>query len=171
MDFFETLGKRRSIRGYDPTKPVSGADIEKILESVRSAPSAGNLQPFKVVVVKSKEAVAVLQSSTSQAFISQAPVSFVFCVDSSCFKERYGDRGKNLYAIQDTAIACAYAQLAATALGLSSIWVGAFDEVKVSRVLRIPENLRPVAILPVGYPSAEPTPYSRKPLEEIVVRL
>lgn len=171
MEFFEVLQKRRSIRAYRKDAPVKEEDVNKILEAANSAPSGGNLQPYKIIVVKSEEGIKALQSSTRQVFISQAPVSFVFCVDSSCFIERYGERGRSLYAIQDAAIACTYAQLAATALGLASIWVGAFDEAKVSSALKLPSNLRPVAILPVGYPAAEPGPYSRKPLEEITVTM
>ncbi|MFH1619667.1 MAG: nitroreductase family protein [bacterium] len=169
MDFFEVLEKRRSIRGFDSTRPVKDEDISRILEAARMAPTAGNLQPFKIIVVKTEEGRKALQSSTRQEALAQACVSLVFCVDSSRFQERYGERGRGLYAIQDSAIVCTYAHLTAAALGLASSWIGAFDEMKVGKGLGLTDNLRPVAILPVGYPAKEPSPFERRPMEELVI--
>ncbi|MFN7181896.1 MAG: nitroreductase family protein, partial [Planctomycetota bacterium] len=81
------------------------------------------------------------------------------------------DRGKKLYAIQDATIACAYAQLAITALGLGSVWVGAFDEKKVKQILNLPKELKPIAILPIGYPNEQPKITSRRKLEDIIKKI
>jgi nitroreductase len=82
-----------------------------------------------------------------------------------------GERGKKLYSLQDATIAAAYSQLAATALGLGSVWVGAFDEKEVLKVLGNPEQLLPIAIIPIGYCNEKPKPRIRKNLEEIFKEL
>jgi nitroreductase len=80
---------------------------------------------------------------------------------------KYQERGARLYAIQDATIACAFAMLAATALGLGTVWVGAFDDAAVQRVLGC-HALLPVAILPIGYPAEEPEPTPRRSLADLV---
>ena len=80
---------------------------------------------------------------------------------------KYGRRGQDLYALQDATIAGAYAQLAATALGLGSTWVGAFHEEAVRRAVGIPAVEIPVAILPIGYPGETPGPTPRRRLADV----
>ena len=81
-----------------------------------------------------------------------------FCADPVCSAVKYGERGASLYSIQDATIACAYSQLAAKALDLDTVWVGAFDEAAVSSILKIPPELRPVILLPIGYAGKVPHP-------------
>jgi nitroreductase len=80
---------------------------------------------------------------------------------------KYHARGVGLYSVQDATIACAYAQLAAAQLGLGSVWVGAFDDDAVKRVLKTQADWRPVALLPIGYLAETPAPTSRRPLDEL----
>jgi nitroreductase len=82
--------------------------------------------------------------------------------------ERFGERGRGLYSVQDATIACAYAQLAATALGLGSVWVGAFDPDEVRKIVGLPEAQQPVAILPIGYPEGDLEIRGRRTLEDLV---
>jgi len=169
MKFFEVLEKRHSTRSFR-NKEVEEEKIKKIMEAVNSAPSAGNLQSYKVFIVKDKEKKKKLvDASFGQEFIAEAPIVFVFCADQK--NQRYGKRGKRLYSLQDATIAAAYSQLAATALGLGSVWVGAFDEKEVLKVLGNPEQLLPIAIIPIGYSDEKPKQRIRKTLEEIFKEL
>lgn len=167
MDFFEVLQKRYSVRAYKPD-PIDDATLTKILEAVNSAPSAGNLQAYEVILVRDPERKRQLaRASWDQWFIAEAPVVLVFVANPER-NRRYGKRGAELYCVQDATIACSYAQLAATALGLGSCWIGAFDDDKVREVVGIPQNMRPVAILPIGVPADMPEPKERRPLGDLV---
>lgn len=99
-------------------------------------------------------------------FVAQAPMVLVFCANQARSPAKYRERGASLYAIQDATIACAFAMLAATALGLGTVWVGAFDAAAVQRVGC--HDLLPVAILPIGYPAEEPEPTPRRSLTDLV---
>ncbi|MBU3957005.1 nitroreductase family protein [Patescibacteria group bacterium] len=168
MEVFEAIKKRRSIRRFDPTKEVTDKQIEKFLEAARWAPSAGNLQSWFFVVVKNKKTKQELAKATlGQDFVAQAPVVIVSCADLERSASRYGGRGEKLYAFQDATIANQNIWLAATEMGLGAVWVGAFDENEVSRILNLPSHLRPIAILPIGYPAESPSPPSRRSITEI----
>ena len=168
MEFFEVVEQRRSIRAYQP-RGIEGERLQRILVCANTAPSAGNLQAYDIVVVtddRTRQALA--RAALDQEFIAQAPVVLVFFQHPRRSAIKYGRRGAELYALQDATIACAYAQLAATALGLASCWVGAFDEEPICRLLKAPSGLRPAALLPIGYPAEEPDLTGRRPLRELV---
>jgi len=164
MQVFEAIKKRRSIRKFQPDKEISQKQVEKLLEAARWAPSAGNLQSYKLVIVREEK---IKKELAAQGFVSQAPVVFVACADGELPASRYGQRGAELYAVQDATLALYNLWFAAVEMDLGACWVGAFDEEKVTRVLELPSNLRPVAILPVGYPAKAPSPASRKSIEEV----
>jgi nitroreductase len=167
-DFFETVRARRSVRAYQ-SRPVEPAQLEAILDAANRAPSAGNLQGYEIHVVRDAAARrALARACLDQLFVAQAPVALVFCADPARSGAKYGRRGEELYCVQDATIAAAYAQLAAAALGLGTCWVGAFDETQVARVLRLRAGLRPVAILPVGWPAETPAPTPRRALSDLV---
>lgn len=168
MKVFEAIKKRRSIRRFDPNKKVTEEQVEKLLEAARWAPSAGNLQSWFFVVVRDQKVKEQLVEATlGQDFIAEAPIVIVSCADLEKSSSRYGKRGSILYAIQDATIATQNLWLAATEMGLGGVWVGAFDEDKVSRTLNLPSHLRPIAILPIGYPAESPSPPPRRAIEEI----
>lgn len=168
MEVFEAIKKRRSIRRFNPDKKVPDEQIEKLLEAARWAPSAGNLQSWFFIVVKDQETKERLaETAWNQDFVAQAPVVIVSCADLQRCAFRYGSRGETLYAIQDATIATQNIWLTATEMGLGAVWVGAFDEDGVSRILELPSHLRPIAILPIGYPAESPSPPSRRSLKEI----
>ncbi|KKQ94566.1 MAG: Nitroreductase [Candidatus Woesebacteria bacterium GW2011_GWB1_39_10b] len=154
MELKEAIMKRFSIRQYRPT-PVPENIIRNIIELAKLAPSAGNLQSYKVYITKQKLAY-------------DAPISFVVCADPEKSASRYGDRGRNLYAIQDATIFASYLQLAIVDAGMSSAWVGAFREGKIRSLLKIPDNLKPIVIITVGYPAIEKSDRRRRSFEEIV---
>jgi nitroreductase len=171
MEFFEVLKKRHSIRKFKPGS-IPDDKLRKIFEAINSAPSAGNLQAYEVFVVEDRELLKRLsRSAFDQEFICQASLALVFCANPSRSSWRYGSRGERLYSIQDATIACAYAQLSATALGFGSVWVGAFDTREVLRVLGSPLGLIPVAILPIGYPDEEPEITGRRELDDLIHRV
>jgi len=168
MDLFEAIKARQSVRAYQHTN-VEPDKLEAILSAVNQAPSAGNLQAYEVYWTRDnnmKQALA--KAAWNQEFIAQAPVVLIFCVHPARSVTRYGKRGEELYCLQDAAIAVAYAQLAATALGLATCWVGAFDDEKVALAMNAPPGQRPIAILPVGYPAETPGRTPRRPLAELV---
>ncbi len=168
MDYFELLEKRHSIRSYT-SQPVEDEKLHAILQAANRAPSAGNLQAYEIYVVTDPARLQALAwAALDQTFIAQAPAALVFCASPKRSSVRYGRRGTTLYCIQDATIACAFAHLAAAALGLGSVWVGAFDEDGVRRVIGVWEDLRPVAILPVGYSSEKPEITSRRQLSSLV---
>ncbi len=168
-NFFETLRYRRSVRKYQPERPIEEEKLHAILEAACAAPSAGDLQSYQIIVVTAHaERESLRQAAQEQPFLTEAPLCLVFCADSARASKRYGERGNNLYALQDATIATAYAQLAAVAAGLGSTWIGDFNQENVSQLLGLNESLRPVALLTIGYPAELPTPTPRRPLSEVV---
>jgi nitroreductase len=171
MDFFEIIQNRRSMRKYADT-PIEEDKVRKIFEAINRSPSAGNLQAFEVFSVRNLEQrQALVKAANDQEFLAEAPLVLVFCANPSRAVERYGERGTSLYCIQDATIGCTFAMLAAQALGLDSVWVGAFDEKAVSEVLHLTENLRPVAMLPIGYAGKTPNARGRRELADLIHEL
>jgi nitroreductase len=167
MDIFELVKARRSVRAYE-SRAVEEGKLEQILETANRAPSAGNLQAYVILVVRSAATKqALVRAALGQDFIAQAPVVLAFFAHRLMSASKYKQRGAELYSVQDATVACAYAQLAAAALGLGSVWVGAFDDTEVARILRAKPEWRPVALLPVGYPAESPEPTQRRAVEEL----
>lgn len=169
MDFFEVLHKRRSVRRFDMAGEVSDDNLMRILNAGITAPSAGNTQPWHFVVVRNREIKKKLAFEAGhQRFIDEVPVVIVVCADLEKAQEGYGERGLNTYSLQDTAAAIQNMLLAATALNLGSCWIGAFDEGMAAEILKLPKNLRPVAMLPIGVPLKEvKNGPPRRPLDEV----
>jgi nitroreductase len=169
MDFWKVLETRRSVRGFDPTVEVTPDEVEQLLRAAIAAPSAGNRQPWHFYIVRNpKVRQGLAGAAYGQSYVAEAPVAIVVCADAEQSAARYGQRGRELYCLQDTAAAAEHILLAAVALGFGGCWVGAFDEGQAARVLDLPDHLRPVAILPIGKPAAEQgARTSRRPLEAV----
>lgn len=168
MEFGEVVNARRSIRAFTG-RPVDPDKLKAILQAANRAPSAGNLQAYEIYAVSRRAALkALADASLGQEFVVQAPIALVFCADPKRSAQQYAQRGASLYCIQDATIACAYAQLAATALSLASVWVGAFDDDAVRDAIGVGQDLLPVAILPIGYAGEEPDESSRRSLTSLV---
>ena len=168
MDFFDVIHGRRSVRHFADT-PIERSQIETILEAGIAAPSAGNVQPWRFVVVESEEARTRLGSALEQRWAAAAPAIIVVCVDPRPSRGRYGDRGSLLYSIQDSAAATQNMLLACVALGLASCWIGAFDEEAIRASLGIKKPITPVAILPIGHSAQASGKQARRPLSEVSV--
>jgi nitroreductase len=168
MEFMTLIEERHSTRAYHD-RTVESEKVDKILHAANRAPSAGDLQGYSIVVVRSAAArKALARAAADQEFVGQAPVVLVFLAEPARSSEKYGHRGESLYAIQDATIACAYAQLAAHDAGLSACWVGAFRKRDVQEVVGATEEQVPVALLPIGYAAESPFITPRRPLSEMV---
>ncbi len=166
MDFLELVRARYSVRAYEP-RPVEPEKLERVLEAVRLAPSGSNRQPWKFVVVREAETRARLAAAcANQRFISEAPVVIAGVGLMPDRVMRCGVPGDAL----DLGIAMEHLALAATAEGLGTCWIGAFDQDPVREVLQIPDTVRVIEVMTLGYPAAgsAPRPKVRKPLGEIV---
>lgn len=167
-ELLKAMATRRSIRSFKH-KPVSEELLLQILEAARQAPSAGNCQARDIIVVRSPEVRKQLsEAALGQCFIDEAPLNLVVCAVRDRSAYIYGGRGRELYCILDAAASVENILLAAHMLGLGTCWVGAFHDELVSRILKLPRNLRPVGIIPVGYSDEAPGEVSRMPLDEFV---
>lgn len=164
MDVFEAISKRRSIRKYKTTA-VEDDKLDKILEAARIAPSAGNRQEWKFLVVKDqKTRDKLVDAANGQKFVGEAPVTIVAISTES---ERVMPCGQFAYTV-DLSIAVSFMILEATELGLGTCWLGAYSEEEVKKVLEIPEEIRVPAMFTLGYADEDPGPRSRKPFSEII---
>lgn len=168
MDVFEAIKKRRSVRKFT-NKNVPEDIIQQLLEAAIWAPSGGNLQTWHFIVVRNSKIKAGLTDATrGQGCIYGAPVVIVVCCNY-LKSTKYGERGAELFTLHDTGAAIQNILLTATSLGLGTVWVGAFDELKAAEVLGLNHSeIRPVALIPVGYPGEFPKGPGRKPLREVV---
>jgi nitroreductase len=168
MEFFEVIRKRHSIRAFSD-QPVEAEKLQQILETANLAPSAGNLQAYEIyVVTDAKKRDGLSCAALAQEYIASAPVALVFCTHPELTEGKYTERGTRLYTVQDATISCAFAMLAATALGLGCVWVGTFDEKVVRQIVGAAERQVPVVIMPIGYPAEFPEQHPRRPLDELV---
>ena len=168
MDLWTVIEGRYSARHFVPAE-VSESTVQRILEAAIRAPSAGNRQPWHFIVVRNAEVKRALATAAyGQDFVAAGPVVIVVCADPERSATRYGDRGRELYCLQDTAAATEHILLAATALGLGGCWVGAFDEQAAARALALPGHLRPVAMVPIGQPARSTRRTPRRALSEVV---
>jgi nitroreductase len=171
MEFSEAVAKRRSVRHFNTRREVSEEDVRALLDAAVTAPTAGNIQPWRFVVIRTPEARARLAAAMGQKWATAAPVVIVLCVDPRPCAARYGERGERLYAIQDTAAAAQMILLAAVDRGLASCWIGAFDDEAVREAIGVARPITPVAVLPVGYSAEAARKPLRRPLEEVTTWL
>ncbi len=155
MEFNKVVKKRYSMRQFKPTK-IPENIIREIIDLAKLAPSAGNLQSYKVVITKEKVTAI------------DAPLNLVICADLEKSAARYGERGRSLYALQDATIFGAYLQLAIVDAGLASVWVGVFSERAIRKKFGLNKNLKPIAVIPLGYSDVVKKRGRRKGLEKII---
>lgn len=165
-DFFRVISTRRSTRNFDTTRIVEEWKVEKILAAADTAPTAGNFQGFEVFYIKNKELKKRLVEAANKQPYVNAPIVLVFCIDPSRIKMNFPPEILAKFSLQDATLAAAYSQLAASALGLSSIWIGMIDEEHVKKILET--DLRPSSILCIGYPTQKRPPKSRRNLKELI---
>ena len=164
-DIFNVMATRRSTRKFS-TNPVEKWKIDKILAAADTAPTAGNYQGFEIFYINDKETKKELvKAANNQAYVN-TPVVLVFCMNPSRVKLDFPQKVIMKFSIQDATLAAAYSQLAASALGLSSIWIGMFDEERVKEI--IGTELRPTSMLCIGYPIKKRPAKLRRQLKELI---
>lgn len=166
--------RRRSIHFFTGEE-VSDEEVNMLLEAARWAPSAGNNQPGRYIIVRKpaikEKLIAVAEQGYSMNFVRKAAVVIVVCADLNIYKKkskRWQTLGPSQFCIQDIAAATENILLAATALGLGACWVGVFYEDKVKQVLNLPNGIRPMVLIPVGRTQSKEKSLPRKPLKDIV---
>jgi len=170
MNILDAVKQRRSIREFQD-REISDDLIAKLKEALIWAPSAGNLQARKFFFVFDQDKKKQLSTAAlDQEYIASAPLSIVACTDSG-IKMHYGERGEYLYAVQDVSASIMCMMLVAHEQGLGSVWVGAFHEDNVSEILEIPENYRPVSIIPIGYAASIPETPARISAEYAITEI
>ena len=158
MEVFDAIRTRRSIRKYKP-EPIPDEKLTSILEAARLAPSAGNRQPWRFVVVQNKGLKkALAEAANNQTFLNDASAIIVAIGDPEVSARWYE---------RDPMIALEHIVLAATAMGYGACWIGAFDENAIKHLLKIPANVKIIALLPIGIPDEKPAPRPRKEFSEI----
>jgi len=167
MEILKAVRERRSIRNFQK-KEIPDEVVGKLIDALIWAPSAGNLQARKFYCIRDQRLKReIATAALNQTFIAEAPLVIIGCTDSR-IANRYGERGIHLYAIQDVAAGIMGMMLVAHENGLGSVWIGAFREGEVFEVLHMPAHLRPIAIVPIGYPSRIPSPPPRVSRSEAV---
>lgn len=168
MDVINAILDRRSIRKY-LNKPVEFEKITLILKAGINAPSSGNLQDYRFIIITDKDLIRnIAEHCTEQYWIAQAPALVLVCSDTERAESYYGLRGKRLYSVQNAAAAVQNMLLAAHDLDLGACWVGSFDEDFINDTLKIPEIVRPQALITLGYPDESPNPKEKEDIDSMV---
>lgn len=168
----EFAKNRYSVRSFSD-KPIEPEKMQKILEAGQVAPTALNFQPQKIYILKSDDAIEKIRFLTKYAY--NAPTVLLVCADLAKAWHSRQDRGFNSGEM-DASIVCTHMMLEAWEQGIGSVWVRGFRADEVARMFKLPENIKPVCLLPMGYPSEKAKPNadlhnSYRPLDEMVEEL
>ena len=162
MNVFEAIKTRRSVRKYKP-QPIPEDHLKQILTAAQLAPSAGNKQPWRFVVVKDPETKKKLGViARNQTWISDAGV-----VVAALAMDKKSPEVYERWAERDVMTAVEHMVLSAWELGYGSCWIGAFEEDQVKELLKVPKEMTVIILLPIGVPDQKPEPRGRKNLEEL----
>lgn len=164
MDFLKLAEARRSVRAYQSI-PVEEEKLSQVLEAARLAPTASNLQPFRLIVVHTQGKEAELRRIYDKEWFVQAPL--IICACGVPAEAWVREDGSTFHQV-DVAIVMDHLILAATALGLGTCWVAAFDVRAAREVFGIPMVVEPLVMTPLGYPADEPPPKMRRPTADLV---
>ena len=168
MDALKALASRRSVRAFTDD-PVDFDKLGRILEAAQNAPTAGNVQPWRIILVtdeKMREQIAI-DACKRQTWISTAPVLFVVTIDAEASQRMFPEHGLK-YARQDACAAITNILTAAHAQGLGGCWIGAFDAHVVARLLDVPDAAEIIGIVPVGHPEDTPATPPKFGIENII---
>jgi nitroreductase len=168
MNLNTVLRKRRMIRSFKP-KPVEKEKIWRIIKKANRSPSAGHLEPQEFIIITDGEVKQRLGAAAlNQMLIAEAPIVIVVGADSRRNVQRYGERGRRFYCTVDGAFASMLILLTAVDEEMGAVFIGAFDDEQVAKVLNLPGEVRPIGIIPIGYSDEPPEKVDRRPLEEKV---
>jgi len=168
MEFKDLILKRRSYRSFTGGS-MTKSQLEYILTAATRAPNACNMQSWHFTAVCGKEAVAKLCPDVYRGeWIKDASVVIIVSTDRDGVESRFGERGRDLFAIQDTACAMNNILLAAADMGFGGCFIGAFDEDACRNQFKLSERYRPVALAAIGTVNMEVPLRDRKPMENVV---
>jgi nitroreductase len=168
MEFEDVVRKRKMIRKYLPDK-IPDRIISKLIKNASRAPSAGHTQVQEFIIVRDLAIKKKLrQASVNQKLIEDAPLLIVVCSNTSRSVGRYGQRGRDFYSIIDGAFASILILLTAVNEGIGAGFVGAFEDDKIAKILELPEYVKPVGIIALGYPDESPAKLERIENEQLV---
>ncbi len=160
------IEKRISVRRYDP-RPIEPEKLARVLEAARRAPTAKNRQEWRLFLAVDAAVRQRLidQASPHQPFLREAPVLIAACALDPAYVMRCGHPA----FLIDLAIVLDHLSLQAAEEGLGTCWIGSFDEAPAKTALGIPDPVRIVQLMSLGYPAEPQSPRPRKPLGELVV--
>lgn len=150
MDVDKAIKERHCVRSFKKATKPNYREIVAAIEAATKAPAAGNIFAIKYILVQDKEKIRALSIAAQQDFIEEVDYVVVICTDKKSLVKNYYERGE-IYARQQAGAAIENLFLRLVDLGLSTCWVGAFSDVTVKRILRIPEEIDVEAMLPIGY--------------------
>jgi nitroreductase len=171
MEFEQVIRKRRMIREFDPNKQIPEKIITKLLRNAHRARSAGHAQVQEFVVVTDPTTKKKLrQVAVDQEYVEEAPTLIVVCSNTSRSERRYGIRGREFYSVMDGAFASMLILFTSVNEGIGAGFVGAFEDDKVSEILKLPRYVRPIGIITLGYPkeSGSVEKVERIPIEDLI---
>jgi nitroreductase len=169
MDFEDVVRRRKMVRTYKQNRSISDKIITKLIRNAHRAPSAGHTQVQEFIIVKDPLIKKKLRiAAVDQEYVEDAPVLIIVCSNTSRSVGRYGIRGRDFYSIIDGAFASMLILLTAVNEGIGACFVGAFEDAKVSKILEIPKQVRPIGIICLGYPDEEPERIERISLSKLV---
>src|SRR5207247_5290123 len=152
MEFEQVIRKRRMIKEFDPAKQIPEKIIMKLLRNAHRSPSAGHTQVQEFVIVRDLAIKRKLrQVAVDQEYVEEAPTLIIVCSNTSRSEKRYGRRGRKFYSVIDGAFASMLILLTAVNVGIGAGFVGAFEDDKVSEILKLPRYVRPIGIITPGY--------------------
>ncbi|MDQ4074234.1 MAG: nitroreductase family protein [Thermoproteota archaeon] len=164
-NIFSVMLNRRSQRKFE-NKEVEQWKVDIIFAAADTAPTAGGFQGFEIFYIKNPETKKKLVSAANNQPYVNAPLVMVFCVNPGRIKMNFSDSILHKFSLQDATLAAGYAQLAAHSLGLSSIWIGMFDENSVKNI--IDTDLQPASLLCIGYPKKILLPKPKRNLTDLI---
>ncbi|MBU5689802.1 MAG: nitroreductase family protein [Candidatus Aenigmatarchaeota archaeon] len=164
MDIFDAMETRVNVKVFDK-RDVPDELIAQVLMAGTFAASAGDIQPWEFIIVKEKTTKTELSlACLRQKHVEDAPLIIVVCANLERVALKFSERGKQFYAVQDTGACIQNMLLAAHALGLGASWVHAFEEEAVKRILKLPDKIKPMGVLAIGFP----LPYEKYYKTEVI---
>jgi nitroreductase len=170
MDFERVVKKRRMCREF-LDRDVQQEKIDRILDLALQYPSAGHTEPQEFIVVRDQQLkVDLARAALEQMFVAQAPLVIVVVSDTRRSARRYGERGIHFFSITDGSFAAMLILLAVVNEGLGACFVGSFYDREVQDILGLPEAIRPIGIIPVGYCAEGPREFPHRSKAQIIHR-
>jgi len=168
MELDQVIMERRSVRRFKKLA-VPWFIVSSCLDAAVHAPSSGNVQNWRFVVVQKKEnREKIIKACSEHYWMLDAPVLIAVISDLEKIRKLFGIRGEALYAVQNCAAAIENLLLKAAELGLGATWIGDFDEQKIMEILKIKDERRPQAIIALGYGEDFEKKSTREPLDNFV---